>query len=280
MSRGKRGIDRAAERVRRALADGEEIVLVLRCASCGAERERRVEPGLRVAEERAEGSFQTLLLEREGRPAVRLKIFSGRPHREDLLLEHPPEQASPDVPVLYLHAREIVEDPRRWRPHRVEGMRPLFCAACREAFRAFRRRAEEVSRRTGVPLPRFPYRYGITRCWKCKAEILVFFWSSESWAEAAPPPPRPRTVQWRFSRTIGSSYWANTCPFCGAIQGDWFLRAEPDGPFFAVRRLLAPGEKDDPWRWLEDMVRIARWRFEGGIAPDAEGSGLRRCPPG
>jgi len=271
MSGGKGVIDRAAERVRRALAAGEEILLILRCAGCGAERERRVRPGLRVVEERAEGAFRTLLLEREGRPAVRLKIFSGRQPVESLLLEHDPERAPAGVSVLYLHARELLEDPRRWRPHRVEGMRPLFCASCREAFRAFRRQAEEVSRRTGVPLPGFPYRYGIARCWKCGEEILAFAWTDEGWPKAEPPSPRPRTVQWRFSRTIGSSYWANTCPFCGAIQGDWFLHHEPEGPFFGAFPMRVPWEKDDPWRWLEDMVRIARWRIEGGAG--------RRSPP-
>lgn len=35
-----------------------------------------------------------------------------------------------------------------------------------------------------------------------------------------------------FSRTAEHSYWANHCSHCGALQGDFFLNSEPDGPFF------------------------------------------------
>lgn len=34
-----------------------------------------------------------------------------------------------------------------------------------------------------------------------------------------------------YSRTIGSSYLANHCEHCNAIQGDHFLFAEPNSPF-------------------------------------------------
>jgi hypothetical protein len=35
-----------------------------------------------------------------------------------------------------------------------------------------------------------------------------------------------------FSRTAEITYWANHCRHCGALQGDFFLNSEPDGPFF------------------------------------------------
>ena len=34
------------------------------------------------------------------------------------------------------------------------------------------------------------------------------------------------------SRTAGATYWANLCVHCRALQGDFYLHSEPDGPFF------------------------------------------------
>ena len=35
-----------------------------------------------------------------------------------------------------------------------------------------------------------------------------------------------------FSKTVGGKYFANNCPKCGVISGDFFLHSEPGGPFF------------------------------------------------
>lgn len=40
-------------------------------------------------------------------------------------------------------------------------------------------------------------------------------------------------VRMAESRTTQSTYLANNCEHCGALQGDFFLHTEPDGPFFA-----------------------------------------------
>lgn len=37
-----------------------------------------------------------------------------------------------------------------------------------------------------------------------------------------------------FSRTTQQWAFANLCTSCGALQGDFFLHNEPDGPFFAL----------------------------------------------
>jgi len=37
-----------------------------------------------------------------------------------------------------------------------------------------------------------------------------------------------------YSKTAESSYWANHCEHCGALQGDFFLHSEPDGAFFPL----------------------------------------------
>jgi hypothetical protein len=40
------------------------------------------------------------------------------------------------------------------------------------------------------------------------------------------------TFRFRSSKMAGSSYYANTCPKCHVIFGDFFLHAEPGAPFF------------------------------------------------
>lgn len=46
------------------------------------------------------------------------------------------------------------------------------------------------------------------------------------------------TFRHTFSKTIGAKYYANNCPKCGVISGDFYLHSEPGGPFF-------PTEKDE-----------------------------------
>jgi len=36
----------------------------------------------------------------------------------------------------------------------------------------------------------------------------------------------------KYSKTVGKKYFANTCPKCRVIYGDFFLHDEPGAPFF------------------------------------------------
>ena len=36
----------------------------------------------------------------------------------------------------------------------------------------------------------------------------------------------------RYSKTTRSEYYANTCPRCNVLAGDFYLHSEPGGPFF------------------------------------------------
>lgn len=40
------------------------------------------------------------------------------------------------------------------------------------------------------------------------------------------------TFQFRSSREAGGAYYANTCPKCHVIYGDFYLHSEPGAPFF------------------------------------------------
>jgi hypothetical protein len=40
------------------------------------------------------------------------------------------------------------------------------------------------------------------------------------------------TFKLKHSKMAGKKYFANTCPRCGVLYGDFFLHAEPGAPFF------------------------------------------------
>ena len=43
---------------------------------------------------------------------------------------------------------------------------------------------------------------------------------------------RVPTFKFKFSKTAGQKYYANTCPNCGVLSGDFYLHSEPEAPFF------------------------------------------------
>jgi len=43
----------------------------------------------------------------------------------------------------------------------------------------------------------------------------------------------------KFSKTIGQKYFANTCPKCGVLSGDFHLHSEPGAPFFPTDKYEA-----------------------------------------
>ena len=45
---------------------------------------------------------------------------------------------------------------------------------------------------------------------------------------------RVPTFKLKYSKMAGEKYFANTCPKCGVIYGDFFLHDEPGAPFFPV----------------------------------------------
>ncbi|PUD98353.1 MAG: hypothetical protein C3L25_12695 [Candidatus Sedimenticola endophacoides] len=38
----------------------------------------------------------------------------------------------------------------------------------------------------------------------------------------------------KYSKTVGAKYYANTCPSCGMLSGDFYLHSEPGAPFFPM----------------------------------------------
>jgi len=75
----------------------------------------------------------------------------------------------------------------------------------------------------------FQYSAKLHQCYKCKEYIVVFSWSEhEMWPEAMPPKPIPRSLKYRYSKSLQKKYWVNTCQKCGATQGDSFVYPRRD----------------------------------------------------
>lgn len=91
---------------------------------------------------------------------------------------------------------------------------------------------------------------GETGCWRCGAAMPVVAILCEN-AEASDEGPyilsntselpaeltafihrRCPTYRLTYSKTVGGKYFANNCPKCGVISGDFYLHSEPGGPFF------------------------------------------------
>jgi len=85
-----------------------------------------------------------------------------------------------------------------------------------------------------------------TKCWKCGKDISVAIntagfsfnpfqeWGGEDTTWTTKTDKRIEEVlrklgvkrELRYSKTVESCYIANVCPYCGVIQGDWYLNEE------------------------------------------------------
>ena len=157
------------------------------------------------------------------------------------------------VPFIELNGYEIIKNPFVWKSI-ADNFKPITCEKCKSAYLRFQTRAKQIANASGIKLMARYYRYGLCTCWKCKREIIVLAWPKDRMFDKSNPKIKtlPKTVQYRFSKTVGHKYWVNTCPYCQSIQGDFFLYCEPDGPFFGVNI-----EEDSPAAFDRDMMKIA-----------------------
>ena len=139
------------------------------------------------------------------------------------------------LPWIEVAAESVMEemgeqDPECFEVER-DGLGKPLCTGCGQRLADLRRKLEDLLGRWNVDWQEGVYRIGIQDCWNCGVTIPVFDWGGGMHSTDKPPAPRPRTVQYRYSNTVGSKYWANTCPECNQIQGDWPLRKKRDGAF-------------------------------------------------
>lgn len=150
------------------------------------------------------------------------------------------EQKAKTLPVYFIEvdAEDVINDPlvlqdirhKRNQGYPTDSERQhnwkaehRTCSYCKKGMREFEEAKRRIARDCGVTYDNQKYEVGIDRCYRCKKPILRFSWKNhESWSTKRPPQPAPRTVQYKYSRTVGHKYWVNTCPYCGAIQGDFY----------------------------------------------------------
>ena len=70
---------------------------------------------------------------------------------------------------------------------------------------------------------------------------------------------RVPTFKLKYSKTVGSRYYANTCPSCGSLSGDFFLHSEPGAPFFPT------DEQDASLLYLTEIPAVGPMLVQSGF---------------
>lgn len=195
-----------------------------------------------VAEEvrLADGTIADVVLYRDEEPCAVIEVAVT--HRVDRA-----KASRLDLPWFEVDATEVLDRPYWWVAAQ-DGLEPFTCPACSrraEATHADVRNAEARARRVaedldlGLP-PSPPYRFAAHECWRCGSEMVVFSWpGGGSHSARRPPEPIPSTVRHRVTDG-GGNYWANCCPRCAAVQGDYYL-ARDNRDYAKVREILVDG---------------------------------------
>jgi hypothetical protein len=168
------------------------------------------------------------------------------------------------VPWLELRGVDIVADPVSWKPVASGSVRPVLCKRCVTRDRS----AADLCRALGIEYDPMRYLAAVYACYRCQKKTPVFAWTRGQHHEVRKPPqPQPRTIQWRYTRTVGHRYWANTCAHCGWGFGDWHLFMQPDGPFFGRPELQDDGTNNVDLELAPVIERIAPRRAAAPASP-------------
>jgi predicted RNA-binding Zn-ribbon protein involved in translation (DUF1610 family) len=208
---------------------GEAPIVKRKCLECGTYTIQRIPQRVDVAvEERKLDSgyiADVVILENQNIvAAVEVKVH----HAVD-----EEKKTNIGIPFIEVIGEDIIEQPLKWNPI-TDRFNKLKCKKCEEAIVAYQSKIQTISQNTQVPIPETYFRTAYNDCWKCGKEILIFVWPGDSMHSHKLPSglERPKTIQFRYSKMAGTKYWANTCPYCNSIQGDFFLYSEPDSPLF------------------------------------------------
>ncbi len=130
---------------------------------------------------------------------------------------------------------DVLDNPEKWIPMQ-SNLKRSYCIDCKKHFKNVIEVANQfcIERSMYSPVKnpaKANYIADIETCFKCKQEIPVFWWKGVPFCDVEPPNPKPKTVQYRYSKRYGGSYWANTCPICNVIQGDNYLYLSDNAPF-------------------------------------------------
>jgi hypothetical protein len=146
-----------------------------------------------------------------------------------------------------LRAADILDRPYWWVAIQ-DGLQPFTCPKCAERAEVQRvelsdiqSRALRIAERQQLVVPPSPPYHCVPHvCWRCGSEMLAYLWPGGSdHSPRRPPDPIPKTVQHRVTEGAGN-YWANCCPRCSAVQGDYYLSRD-NVDFVRVRELAESG---------------------------------------
>jgi hypothetical protein len=212
-------------------SEGKRIMIACECTSCKTETTVALPPNSfsTALEEQRIGEFICdVVAFRETTPVLAIEVLAT--HAVD---ERKAE--SLNIPWIEVTAEQVLLNPYYWRPKSAR-LKPVVCTQCKAHAERLRFLAEKWSQPLFQPptagnFPGNTYLAEVETCFRCKEQILVYWWSGVPFAEEEPPKPRPQTIQHRYSKKFGGSYWANTCPNCESIQGDNFLFLGPNPKF-------------------------------------------------
>ncbi len=201
------------------LAGKAEITCHRSCDDCGAsmpfQLPRSRADSVAVEQRLACGRIPDVSLMLAGECTLAIEVFVTHAVDDD-------KAAALPVHWIELDADAVLDDPNNWRPRRAR----LREARCTECARLAARFEQDYGTPGGAfqRQPRVP-------CYRCGRPIHWFSWAGHAPCSRDEPPAqgRPRTLKLRHSNTAGHAYWMNTCPHCGAKQGDVPLYSGLDG---------------------------------------------------
>lgn len=140
------------------------------------------------------------------------------------------------IAFIELIAEEVISDPWEWKPV-LDEFPEAFCSDCadiqlerRALLRAYSRNAARIAEKFGFSLPTKFYRFAIWNCWQCDEKIIVFTWPKHHVMHE----PIPQTIQLRQTMGMEKAYFANVCPKCNSVQGDYHMNNKRGAPFFGL----------------------------------------------
>ncbi|MFZ1083230.1 MAG: competence protein CoiA family protein [Candidatus Kryptoniota bacterium] len=185
-----------------------------------------------------------LMVDEQPAAAIEIRVF----HAVDEV-----KAATMSIPFIELDGNEVLEHLALWTPL-VDNFKPFACQTCADTLKEFNAKVSEIAAERRISIPTSYYRYSFCQCWKCKKMTLVFTWPGQQEGIIPAGQPRPGVIQYRSSKMAGAKYWANVCMHCSALQGDFFLYNEPDGPFFAFEC-----GADAPEEFHQDLKKLAQY---------------------
>ena len=174
------------------------------------------------------------------------------------------KKSSLGTPFLELNAVDVIASSMVWSPIQ-DTLSTFECLSCTDANTRYWRYLQSVAKDTKCWLPKGNiFRVTGFECWRdeCKTEFLVFDWP-KSHEGREPPEKRPHTLKYRVSKMAGTSYWANCCPSCDSIVGEFYLPP-----------LCSEESVDTQESYTYDMSELAR-RFDGSGWPSYTEKAMR-----